>query len=420
MFDSWSKTLSMLASLLLSIARILTNPVPDYVWRIYAPARLSPWTLKSFCTLVVLASVFGNMPLLAAAENSGGVTGGVFLDKNGNGIRDRDEPGFAGVVVTLFGKKSDGSSLYLVTHTDSEGKFVFPGALIGHGSSFTVSTGGAPLAATIPHDLPPGCEPSTRPATATTANPGSRERPFRTIGHAVPYARRPAICSISARESTGNTSPARDKPLGGGSGWDRPHRRGRNARRDGRHPAARSAKAAICSSTSRSSGSSTSSSITWCSTRRTSTMPLKSKSARRQRAAAEPRPPDQLRTEELQGFGRVRRRRGPPVHQLPHSRQRPFQERSRPARQGRAQSHPGLRHLSQRRLGNLSRQRFGENGKRQRDSRQPHPRQRPLCEGGTGIGLHNGLQNLVYDNVDLGTTLRHRRQQPGLRRTNLQ
>ena len=46
------------------------------------------------CVLIVLASVLRQDVSFAAAEDSGGVTGVVFLDKNGNGIRDRDEPGF--------------------------------------------------------------------------------------------------------------------------------------------------------------------------------------------------------------------------------------------------------------------------------------------------------------------------------------
>ena len=149
----------------------------------------------------------------------GGVTGVVFLDRNGNGVRDRDEPGFSGIVVTLFGKRSDGSSLYLATRTDAEGRFAFAAAAIGDGSSFTVSTGGVPLAATVPTAYHPARTYYTA-LDGDDTNPGSLERPFRTIGHAVPLLR-PATCSISARESTGNASAA-SRPLGGGSGWDRP------------------------------------------------------------------------------------------------------------------------------------------------------------------------------------------------------
>ena len=175
--------------------------------------------LRLVCPLRPGDRLAATLPLLPRA-GAGGVTGVVFLDKNGNGIRNRDEPGFSGIVVTLFGKKNDGSSLYLTTRTDSEGRFAFAGALIGNGSNFTVSTGGAPLAAMIPTTY----HPARTFYTATDgndSNPGSRERPFRTIGQAVPMLAAGDLLYIRQGEYREYISTAKT-PLGGGTGWDRP------------------------------------------------------------------------------------------------------------------------------------------------------------------------------------------------------
>ncbi len=175
---------------------------------------------KSICVLVVLASVLPQPALLAAAGDSGGVSGVVFLDNNGNGIRDRDEPGFASVVVTLFGTKSDARSFYLTTCTNSEGKYAFAGTLIGHGSNFTVSTGGAPLAAALPTTY----RPLRTFYTATDGhdkNPGTRERPFRTIGRAVPMLQAGDLLYIRKGEYREYISSEKTS-LGAGTGWDCP------------------------------------------------------------------------------------------------------------------------------------------------------------------------------------------------------
>ncbi len=172
------------------------------------------------CVLIFLATALRPPALLAAAGGSGGVTGLVFLDKNGDGVRDAGEPGFSGIVVTLFGKKSDGSALYLATRTDSEGKFAFAGAMIGDGGTFRVSAGGVPLAATIPTTY----HPARTFYTATNGddtNPGSREQPFRTIGHAVPILQDGDLLYIRQGEYREYISSMK-RPLGGGSGWDRP------------------------------------------------------------------------------------------------------------------------------------------------------------------------------------------------------
>ncbi len=176
--------------------------------------------LTIFSVLVVLTVAWRQPAAFAAPAGPGGVTGVVFLDTNGDGIRNFNEPGFSGIVVTLFGKRSDGSSLYLATRTDSEGRFAFAGAQIGRGSSFSVSTGGAPLAATIPMTY----HPQRTFYTATDGNdrnPGDRQQPFRTIQKAVSLLAAGDLLYIRQGEYPECISSEKT-PLAGGSGWDRP------------------------------------------------------------------------------------------------------------------------------------------------------------------------------------------------------
>ena len=175
---------------------------------------------KNLTLVILLAGIVQEYAATAAAANPGGVSGIVFLDRSGQGVHDRDAPGFPGIVVTLFGKREDGSPLYLITRTDSQGRFTFPGALIGRDSTYTVSTGGAPLAAVLPTNY----QAARTFFTATDGNdknPGTREQPFRTIGHAVPLLEAGDLLYIRRGEYREYVSTA-NRPLGGGSGWDRP------------------------------------------------------------------------------------------------------------------------------------------------------------------------------------------------------
>lgn len=176
--------------------------------------------LKSFCALMVLAALVRQPVPCAAAEDPGGVKGVVFFDINGNGILERDEPGFFGIAVSLFGKKSDGSSLYLVTRTDAAGRFAFPGTLIGHGSNFTVSTGGAPLAAAIPTVYRPARTFYTA-MNGDDKNPGTREQPYRTLGRAVPTLEAGDLLNVRQGEYREYVSSGKQS-LRAGTGWDRP------------------------------------------------------------------------------------------------------------------------------------------------------------------------------------------------------
>ena len=176
--------------------------------------------LPGFCAFVILAGGLGQQSPLAAAADAGTVNGIVFFDRNGDGVRDPDEPGFPGIVVTLFGKKTNKSSLYLVTRTDSKGRFAFPGELIGRDSTYTVSTGGAPRMAVIATSYHPARTFYTA-IDGNDKNPGSREQPFRTIGHAVPLLEAGDLLYVRQGEYREHVSTV-SRPLGGGSGWDRP------------------------------------------------------------------------------------------------------------------------------------------------------------------------------------------------------
>ena len=83
-----------------------------------------------------------------------------------------------------------------------------------------MSSGGVPLAATVPTTY----HPVRIFYTATDGddkNPGDRERPFRSIGHAVPILQAGDLLYIRSGEYREYISTI-GKPIGGGSGWDRP------------------------------------------------------------------------------------------------------------------------------------------------------------------------------------------------------
>ena len=191
----------------------LNNPFPQS--RFWSESRIVHLPRASIALLGVLLPALR----LSAAEYARGVSGVVFFDKNGDGVRQQDEPGFADVVVTLFGKRSDGHPLYLIRGTDAGGRFAFADALIGNGSSFTVSTGGT-ARCHLAHDLP-------SPTNVLHGHrwrrqeSGARDRPFRTIAHAVSVLRPGDVLYIRQGEYQEYLSPV-EKPLGGGTGWERP------------------------------------------------------------------------------------------------------------------------------------------------------------------------------------------------------
>ena len=66
------------------------------------------------------------------AEKTGGLSGYVYHDKNGNGARDTaGDPGIAGVTVTLTGTTEQGESVTRTVTTDANGHYNFAGLLNG-------------------------------------------------------------------------------------------------------------------------------------------------------------------------------------------------------------------------------------------------------------------------------------------------
>lgn len=58
-------------------------------------------------------------------ERGGELSGGVYIDSNGNGTRDAGEPGLPGVTMTLTGTDSVGNPVTLTTTTDANGDYRF-------------------------------------------------------------------------------------------------------------------------------------------------------------------------------------------------------------------------------------------------------------------------------------------------------
>lgn len=71
------------------------------------------------------------------AEKTGGLSGYVYHDKNGNSVRDSaTDPGIAGVTVTVTGTTEQGDPVSLTTTTDANGYYSFHGL---HNGSYTVT-----------------------------------------------------------------------------------------------------------------------------------------------------------------------------------------------------------------------------------------------------------------------------------------
>jgi hypothetical protein len=56
---------------------------------------------------------------------SSSLSGFVYRDKNNNGLRDPDEKGIEGVLITLTGTDDLGNTILMTTRTDSNGRYRF-------------------------------------------------------------------------------------------------------------------------------------------------------------------------------------------------------------------------------------------------------------------------------------------------------
>lgn len=65
--------------------------------------------------------------LTARAAGGAKLSGLIYEDLNQNGIRDGDEPGLAGIVVTMATRNASGESVLITTQTDGQGEFSFEG-----------------------------------------------------------------------------------------------------------------------------------------------------------------------------------------------------------------------------------------------------------------------------------------------------
>lgn len=83
------------------------------------------------------------------AETSGSLSGAVYSDLDGDGVRDAGEPGIAGVTVTLGGDDATGTIAPVDVVTDGDGDFSFSGLLAGaYIVSETLPAGYGPAGAT--------------------------------------------------------------------------------------------------------------------------------------------------------------------------------------------------------------------------------------------------------------------------------
>lgn len=72
-------------------------------------------------------------------EGAGRLAGSVYVDNNGNGVRDAGEPGIAGVTITLGGSDTHGTSVNRTATTDASGSYLFNDLLPSNGAGYTLT-----------------------------------------------------------------------------------------------------------------------------------------------------------------------------------------------------------------------------------------------------------------------------------------
>lgn len=72
-------------------------------------------------------------------EGAGRLAGSVYIDSNGNGVRDAGEPGIAGVTVSLGGSDVHGTPVSRTVTTDASGAYLFNDLLPSNGGGYTLT-----------------------------------------------------------------------------------------------------------------------------------------------------------------------------------------------------------------------------------------------------------------------------------------
>jgi large repetitive protein len=72
-------------------------------------------------------------------EGAGRLAGSVYIDSNGNGMRDAGEPGIAGVTVTLVGTDVHGAAVSRPVTTDASGAYLINDLLPSNGAGYTLT-----------------------------------------------------------------------------------------------------------------------------------------------------------------------------------------------------------------------------------------------------------------------------------------
>jgi len=85
-------------------------------------------------------------PLRGLQTTLSTLAGSVYVDLNGNGIRDSGEPGINGVTVTISGTDAAGQSVNRVATSDASGNYLFIDLLTPNAAGYSVAEPTQPAA----------------------------------------------------------------------------------------------------------------------------------------------------------------------------------------------------------------------------------------------------------------------------------
>ncbi|HVU85763.1 MAG TPA: SdrD B-like domain-containing protein, partial [Pirellulales bacterium] len=103
----------------------------------FDPSEVPPTTFQFVLSAATNATLSGGQSQLAVLGTilppaTGSLSGFVYHDINGNGLRDAGETGYAGVTVALTGTTIFGQQVSLTTTTAADGSYVFSHLVAGH------------------------------------------------------------------------------------------------------------------------------------------------------------------------------------------------------------------------------------------------------------------------------------------------